>query len=159
VLPPGLNGLGLGDGIVNSGLWISKPWIRVIPHIFPCFSPLCVSYSPKTRGSKNDHCAFWFIYLAEDRSPLFSCCYYHRTERKGCRWLTSYRPLLLRQWCCTARKSTIHLFTKVSPYILGVPERMQSALYRAFQKHVPIRLLGTRFTNAISCFEPGSQEP
>jgi hypothetical protein len=25
--------------------------------------------------------------------------------------------------------------------------------------NVPVRLLVTRFTNAISCFEPGSQEP
>jgi hypothetical protein len=27
------------------------------------------------------------------------------------------------------------------------------------QKHFTVNLLGTRFTNAISCFEPGPQEP
>jgi hypothetical protein len=32
-------------------------------------------------------------------------------------------------------------------------------VYWLFQKNVPIRLLGTRFTNAISCFRPGPQEP
>jgi hypothetical protein len=32
------------------------------------------------------------------------------------------------------------------------------SLYRVF-KNVPVRLLGTRFTNAISCFEPSPQEP
>jgi hypothetical protein len=30
-------------------------------------------------------------------------------------------------------------------------------MYRMF-KNDPVRLLGTMFTNAISCYEPGSQE-
>jgi hypothetical protein len=35
----------------------------------------------------------------------------------------------------------------------------QSGIYRVVQKNVPVRFLGTRFTNAISCFGPGPQEP
>jgi hypothetical protein len=35
---------------------------------------------------------------------------------------------------------------------------VQERLHRGFKKFI-IRLLGTRFTNAISCFEPGPQEP
>jgi hypothetical protein len=36
---------------------------------------------------------------------------------------------------------------------------LQKTFYRAFQKDVPVRLMGTRFTNAITCFKPGPQEP
>jgi hypothetical protein len=30
---------------------------------------------------------------------------------------------------------------------------------KGFPKNVPVRILGTRFTNAISSFVPGPQEP
>jgi hypothetical protein len=33
------------------------------------------------------------------------------------------------------------------------------SIKKAFPKNVPVRLLGTGFTNAISCFKPGPQEP
>jgi hypothetical protein len=34
-----------------------------------------------------------------------------------------------------------------------------SKVYMGCFKNFPVRLLGTRFTNAITCLEPGPQEP
>jgi hypothetical protein len=45
-------------------------------------------------------------------------------------------------------------FYSISTGFYAILDKLQDV-----SKNVSVRLLGTRFTNAIDCFEPGPQEP